>query len=351
MTFVLVAALFVSVAGVAHAAGTVFDVSSKNRFWCCTNTSFGGFFVLGAPAPMSGYISMGTPMHGGGIATQGAGPTASIHVPKGQVAKFASMFQSTIPARKDIFTDFGTFSVSNGSGTLKKGGGNAAQFSFCPGVKPGPGACTRPTKAIPSYASGRVNVKPGPHHFGGTLGLLAGPGGKSGSEFFVGIYIGGSPPTHSPALTANIKLPMKPLGMSPQFISKPAAPANLKTGPMAMGMTIATFHAQYLGVSGAGPWTTGTVTVQVTGQKAPLIVQSVVLKGSDNRTPAGKGNIQVVSGEIINDYKGPSAGTTQVLGDTIHLQFIPEPSVNLAFAGGAVGLLLVGLLNARRRES
>ena len=344
VTFVLVAALFVSLAGAAHA--TVYDVSAKNRFWCCTGTPFGPLFVVGAPAPMGGYISMT------GTGAVGSGATPSIMVGKGMVAKFFSNFQSTIPARADIFTDFGTFSVSNGSGTLKKGGGNTAAFSFCPGIKPGPGACTNPGSALPSYANGRINVKPGPHKFGGTIGLLGGKGGVGGSDFFVGIYLGGSPPTHSPALTANIKLPMKPIGQSPAFFSKVPAPANLGfLGPKGGGTILMSFPAQYLGVSGAGPFTTGTVTVQVTGQKAPLNFQSVVLKGSDARTPMGAGNIQVVSGELINNYQGPFIGTAQVLGDQLHLNFIPEPSANLAFAGGAVGLLLVGLLNARRREN
>src|SRR5215468_3614586 len=94
-TFVLLAAWLVSHAGAAHAA--VYDVSAKNRFWCCTSTTAGPVFIVGAPAPMGGYISMT------GTAAVGTGATPSIMFRKGMLAKFASKFQSTIPARKDIF--------------------------------------------------------------------------------------------------------------------------------------------------------------------------------------------------------------------------------------------------------
>ena len=104
--------------------------------------------------------------------------------------------------------------------------------------------------------------------------------------------------------------------------------------------------------NGAGLFTTGMVTLQATMQ-AGLPVRSVKLTGYDNRTAMGVGNIQLVSGLLLNrrSVYGGSAQAT-ALGWKMRIQVIPEPAPSLGFAAGALALLLVGLRRARlRRES
>ena len=107
--------------------------------------------------------------------------TPAIKIGMGRAAHAYSMHTQHFPM-PSWKTVRGTFSVSNAAGTLQKGGGNAGSFSFCPKAKgPGPGACTKASKATLPF-NGRIKVTPGKNHFGGTLQILAGPGGLGGSK-------------------------------------------------------------------------------------------------------------------------------------------------------------------------
>ena len=103
---------------------------------------------------------------------------------------------------------------------------------------------------------------------------------------------------------------------------------------------------QALFEAGAGPFTTGMVTLQITMQLG-LPVRSVMLAGYDNRTPGGLGNIQLVSGLLANGFNGQYPGGTPI-GWKMRISVIPEPGTSLGLAAGALGLLLIGLLHERR---
>jgi hypothetical protein len=97
---------------------------------------------------------------------------------------------------------------------------------------------------------------------------------------------------------------------------------------------------------GAGPFTTGMVTLQVTMQGINLPVRSVMLAGYDNRTPGGLGNIQVVSGLLANSINGAAGGFP--IGWKMRIRVIPEPEAALQMTAGIMALVWLGRQRSRR---
>ena len=86
------------------------------------------------------------------------------------------------------------------------------------------------------------------------------------------------------------------------------------------------------------PFTTGTVTARALFPDQELTLQ---MRGNDDRTPNGAGNIQMVAGGIRTSST-PSA-TPIFVGVSLEFIPVPEPgSLGLALAGafGLVGLAL-----------
>jgi hypothetical protein len=341
-TYFVISALFVAFAGAAQA--TVYDVSIKNRNFCCTNPNV---FAFGAPQAMAGYHTVVA------TASQTGASTQPIKFAKGHAAHFYSMFFIPDLPPISLKTNSGTFSVSNGAGTLMKGGGHAGAASFCPkAIGPGPGACTNPGLATPTpFFNGQVKVAPGPNKFGGTMQILAGPGGVGGSKFFVYRFLGGSNMSAPPAALVNGAVIDAPVGASmigaavfapgPQYIgymSPTSVPPFMMTS----------FPNAGLSIHGAGKFTTGMVTVAISMFNNPP-VRTVMLTGADNRTPAGLGNIQGVSGIVFNAAQpGAPAPGSNVIGWRMNINVIPEPGPTLGLAAGALGLLFVGMVRSRR---
>ena len=341
---VLMAAFLVAVGGTAHAVA--YEISVKNRNFCCDSV-----FIFGYPPWNKGYHTVVAAASQTGVAPQ------PIKIGMGHAAQFYSRYLIYLSAAAagnaaigpdSLHNDgYGTVSFSNGAGTLQKDGGNAAPFSFCPkniGL-PAPGMCTHPAKATPVSQgfNGRVKVTPGKNKFGGTLQILAGPGGLGGSHFSVYRLLGGPMMSKLPAALIHGVFKLAPIGaMTPGYVAIAPNPAMTGFPPSFNTMS---YPNQALWEQGAGRFTTGMVTLQITMQ-AGLPVRSVMLAGYDNRTPGGLGNIQVVSGTLANGFNGAAPGGTP-LGWKMRISVIPEPSASFGLAAGALALLLVGLLHAR----
>ena len=331
----LVTAALVAVAGTATAS--VYEISVKNRNFCCTNPPV---FIAGVPQDKAGYHTI--------VATAsqtGAAPQL-IHIGMGHAAQFYSLL---VYSPYGYWPPFGTLSFSNGAGTLAKSGGNAAPFSFCPkniGL-PAPGVCTHPANATPASQgfNGRVKVTPGKNKFGGTLQILAGPGGIGGARFYIYRLLGGQMDM-LPAALVHGGFDFEPIGaMTPGYAV--TLPIPVMTG-FPPDFNTMSYPNQKLWLQGAGPFTTGMLTLQITMQ-AGLPVRSVKLAGYDNRTPGGLGKIQLVSGTLANSFNGALPGGTPI-GWKMQISVIPEPGPDLALAAGALGLALVGFLHERRRH-
>ena len=348
--YVLVTALLVAFASTAYAAQYV--VSTQNRQFCCTNPPV---FIIGAPAKNMGFFTvpaMGVPLEGNLTPPLASQTGTAIKVGMGQVAVYNSMFFVPDLPPISLKTNSGTFSVSNDSGTFQKNGGHQVAtsmgyFSFCPRkVGPGPGACTNAGNADPTYMNGRIKISPGPNKFGGTMQILAGPGGVGGSKFFVYRYLGGSMMSAPPGAPIMITLLDAVVGASMVGYAI-NVPAPIMTGFKSTGFMMASIPSAGLELAGAGKFTTGMVTLQVTQNGNPP-VRSVAVAGYDNRV-SGIGKIQLVSGLLFNATKNPAPGSN-LEAWTMNINFIPEPSPSLGLAAGAFGLLAVGLINARRRR-
>jgi hypothetical protein len=92
------------------------------------------------------------------------------------------------------------------------------------------------------------------------------------------------------------------------------------------------------------PWTTGMVEVTATGG-----FQSTMLAraGYDNRTPAGAGNIQLVSPSLTrwkNLYSDYYTGSIA----TLKLSLVPEPDAWLMLVSGIGTLALLYRVNGQR---
>jgi hypothetical protein len=83
------------------------------------------------------------------------------------------------------------------------------------------------------------------------------------------------------------------------------------------------------------PWTTGTVTARA----ANYAQASLVFKGSDQRTPDGVGNIQLVTPFVVRYTESRTPWTYHQAGVAIaDLQFVPEPGAFLMLASGLMAL-------------
>ncbi len=99
------------------------------------------------------------------------------------------------------------------------------------------------------------------------------------------------------------------------------------------------------------PWTTGTVSA-----RAPVGwvgTNSLVRKGSDQRTPSGAGNVQLVTPFVLrrteDRHASPPETGYQAGIAILDLQFVPEPSAMLALASGTVTLAVLFCISRRAR--
>ena len=309
--YALLTALIVALAGGA-AQAVVFEISTKNRNYCCDSV-----FIAGVPQPAKGYHTV--------VATASAGPKGNpITLKFGHAINFYRHDLRDQPPgwlAQDQHRDGEPLQCGWHAREGRRE--TPANFSFCPkGVGlPIPGAgCVNPALATPTTQgfNGQVKVTTGPNKFGGTMQILAGAGGIGGSKFFVYRFLGPMM-TQLPAALVFGGFNDSPIGaMTP---GKAVTVPNPSMNGYPPDFDTNSFPGQKLWQQGAGPFTTGLVTLKITMQ-AGLPVRSVMLQGYDNRTAGGKGNVQLVSGILANGFNGAAPGGTPI-GHKMRIQFVP----------------------------
>jgi hypothetical protein len=254
----------------------------------------------------------------GNLATvSGSGP-AAIGLGANQMTLHTSLFTTSPPPSWYVAEALSTFSGGQAAGSFFENG--------APGA-----ASSAPLSGIPASQFG-VAFKGTPRRFGGTLALLGNHRARWGGVF--------SPSSHycwdfsiGPGTDCSIwERPLSPIGGAFGGVASDRASIN-PFSPTFFDATVWGF-----------PWSTGTVTARV-----PF--GSLVSKGTDQRTPAGAGNIKLVTPLVIR-YTEDRLASPPVTGyqagvAILDLQFVPEPSALLILASGL--LALAGLFTHSRR--
>ncbi len=260
----------------------------------------------------------------GNIATVSGSAPAAIGLGANQITLHTSLFTTSPPLSWQVTEALSTFSGGHDAGSFFENG--------APGA-----ASSAPLSGIPASQFG-VTFKGTPGRFGGTLALLGNHRTRWGGVL--------SPSSHycwdfsiAPGTTCRIwELPLSPIGGA--FGGAAFGRASLVPGasPTLFDITVWGF-----------PWSTGTVTA-----RAPLGTggtNSLVFKGTDQRTPAGAGNLQLVTPFVIrwteDRHASPPLTGYQAGIAIVDLQFVPEPSALLLLASGM--LALAGLFTHSRR--
>jgi len=263
----------------------------------------------------------------GNIATVSGSAPAAIGLGANQITLHTSLFTTSPPTSWYGITEaLSTFSGGHDAGSFFENG--------APGA-----ASSAPLSGIPASQFG-VTFRGTPGRFGGTLALLGNHRTRWGkviagesSRFCAGFSLG--------------------QGSTCSIWNRPLSPIGGAFGGSAFGRgwiwpsgTTPNFFDQTLW---GFPWTTGTVTA-----RAPLWsggTTSLVFKGTDQRTPAGAGNIQLVTPLVIRYtedlHASPPVSWYQAGVAIVDLQFVPEPSALLVLASGT--LVLAGLFTHSRR--
>jgi hypothetical protein len=178
----------------------------------------------------------------------------------------------------------------------------------------------------------RVHVEAGKNQFGGTMRLLGQYHTNRGVETIT--TSAGATPWNLQYIGAGAATAMgKVTGLKyTTMISRPYQ----NFGPLGFSARTATISVF--------PWTTGMVEVTATGGP-----QSTMLKrtGYDNRTPAGAGDIQLVSPALTRWKNVHSDYYTGSIA-TLHLRLVPEPEGWLMLVAGICTLALLYLVNRQR---
>jgi len=179
----------------------------------------------------------------------------------------------------------------------------------------------------------RVHVEAGKNQFGGTMSLLGHYHTNRGVVETISTSVGATP-------------------WNLQYIGAGAAIAKGKVTGRKYTTMISRAYQNYapLGFSARTatisvfPWTTGMAEVTATGG-----MQSTMLArtGYDNRTPAGAGNIQLVSPALTRWKNLHSDYYTGTIA-TLNLRFVPEPEGWLMLVSGIGTLGILCRMNGQR---
>jgi hypothetical protein len=178
----------------------------------------------------------------------------------------------------------------------------------------------------------RVHVTAGKNQFGGTMRLL------------------GEYRTNRGLYTVS-----KSAGATPWNLQYIGAGASTMGGVVTAGLTYTAMTTRKwlnLGSGGSSPrtaiisafpWTTGAVEVTASGAQATVLKRT----GYDNRTPAGAGNIQMVS-PALTRWKHPLSDYYTGSIATLKLTFVPEPAAWLMLVTGIGTLAILYRVSGRR---
>jgi hypothetical protein len=243
------------------------------------STGVSGFYSIPFGSTI-GYPHMNNLPTGDIAAVSGSGP-AAIGLGANQMTLHTSLFTTSPPFSWLVTEALSTFSGGHAAGSFFENG--------APGA-----ASSAPVSGIPASRFG-VTFNGTPRRFGGTLALLGsfrtrwGAVYSPASHYCAGFSIG------LPVDCSIWGMPLSPIGGA--FGGVASARASIYPGaptPTFFDLTLWGF-----------PWSTGTVTA-----RAPFGLDgtnSLVFKGTDQRTPGGAGNIQLVTPFVIRYTEDPSA--------------------------------------------
>jgi hypothetical protein len=300
-----------------------------------------------------GQVTQSSPAHAGTRMYTGSvrllvasSPGSSYSIPFGSMLSYPSMNNlptgdlattaGPVPRAIQLGSDQMTLQTSLSSTNLPTSWGtNTAYTSFAGGHESAsffaggaPGAASAaPVSSLPASQFG-VAFSGGSERFGGTMALL-------GTFRTIWGPVTVATPTVRCSACAVLKRPLSPIGgafggaaMETTFIN------GTGSAPTFFDATVWGF-----------PWTTGNVTARA---PAGSLLLSATAKGSDQRTPSGKGQVQLVSPFLVRyTLEGSSVATYQPGVAIVKLHFVPEPSSALLL--GAGGLALAALWASSRR--
>jgi hypothetical protein len=285
------------------------------------------WYNLGGTTFWPAFRTTGIP--GSGSAQLGAGNPPSFTVPAGALT-LSTM--GTFPAIPPYVSTLTTFMGGNAKGSFAAAGG-PGNLSFCPG---NPTGCVT-TNTSPATQPGRINLWAGSQTFGGTMRMLAVNSTRRGLLGAPGYY-------YAQSWTGNKMYALGgPIGSMTTNIGKSQL---RKTGGGTVVSTFATWPVKQTGV----PWTTGKAAIYVAqGYKT----STKTTTGSDTRTPAGNGNITLVSGSLIHWYQTPVShwgmvGITKL--SMTRRGAIPTPSISAPGMVSLVMLVALGSVYVMRRR-
>jgi hypothetical protein len=249
----------------------------------------------------------------GDLATTLGSAPAAIKIGPNQMMLETSVSTFSPPA--SWYTTFvrTNFSGRNGAGSFSAGGA------------PGP-ATSKPVTTTASGSQFGVWFSGTPTKFGGTMQLLADFSAHYG-------YWNG------------VKLPLGAVGGN--FGGRLTA-----TGYQGGTATPPTFFVETVW---GFPWTTGAVIAKAPpnpylGGSATAV--SLTAMGTDQRTPRGRGRLQLVTPIVVRKRDGNTGGLLQANAGiaVASLQFAPEPSAMLQLAAGLGGLGVIYYCSQRRKN-
>jgi hypothetical protein len=220
----------------------------------------------------------------------------------------------------------------NGKGTFAAGAG-PGNLAFCPG---NPTGCVT-TNTPPATQPGRINLTAGSKQFGGTMRMLAINSTRRGILAAPGYY-------YAQSWTGNN---MKALGGPIGSMTTDIGKSQLR---LTAGGTVVTTFATWPVVQTGVPWTTGKAAIWV-GQGYKTSTKTTT--GSDTRTPAGNGNITLVSASLIHWYQATVShwGMVGITKLTMTRRgAIPTPSISAPGMVSLVLLVSLGSIYVMRRR-
>ena len=312
---------------------------SKLRLWCCTTPAV---FVTGHPRAVAGYNSFSPSVETGGGAPQSilldAGDVLSLSAPQ----SWCNYGACTAPAVAGFKYIKGFAGLENAAATLAASGGPPTAVDYCFN---GPGTCSPPaTSAGSPMMNGRMTIKPGANKFGGAMSIISDTVPAEVGRWLNSAMAG------TPWERVYVDVPWIGGQAAPWKRFSVPAPRTLFSGTTYYYPAPTSPNA-YLQVNGAGPFQTGTLSISLTMNFNPQLGPTLALnlKGYDNRTAAGAGHIQMVSGQLYSGRNGASG--SNAIGMRLSLA---EPGSGAGLVTGALALVLVGLARPRasagRRE-
>ena len=272
------------------------------------------------------YPSLNNLPLGDSASVSGSAP-AAFAIDPNQMILQTSVSTSALPASWTSLT----FAASSFSGGHAAGGFDA---SGAPG-----NATSAPLSSLPASRFG-ISFSGTPTRFGGTMQLLGSHHTRYGTAFL-------NPNGHIWCESCAVVLrPLAAIGGSFGGSETDTTWINGTASPVTF------FDATVWGF----PWTTGTVSAMAPAFTRPdsaPTTTTLTAMGTDQRTPQGSGEIQLVSPFVVRhryDFSSYAPFFTHRAGIAIaSLHFVPEPSAALQLAGGLSALAALYVFSQRRK--